>query len=42
MSADHMRVLSFVWPLAGEVYTETYSELGLWPATRSYLPLVLR
>ena len=42
MSDDHMRVLSFVWPLAGEVYTKTYPELGLWPATRSYLPLVLR
>ena len=41
-SADHKRILSFTWPLGGEVYTDTRPELGLWPITRSYLPLVLR
>jgi len=41
-SADHMRVLSLTWPRGGEVYTATYSALGLWPVTWSYLPLVLR
>jgi len=41
-SADHERILSLTWPLGGEVYTDTYLELGLWPITRTYLPLVLR
>jgi hypothetical protein len=41
-SADNVRALWFTWPLGGEVYTETYPALGLWPVTRSYLPLVLR
>ncbi len=41
-SADHMRVLSLAWPLGGKVYTDTHTALGLWPVTRSYLPLVLR
>jgi hypothetical protein len=41
-SADNVRALWFTWPRGGEVYTATYSALGLWPVTRSYLPLVLR
>ena len=41
-SADNVRALWFTWPQGGEVYTATYSALGLWPVTRSYLPLVLR
>ena len=41
-SADNVCALWFTWPRGGEVHTETYLELGLWPATRSYLPLVLR
>jgi len=41
-TADHARMLSLTWPRAGEVYTETYPVLGLWPVTRTYLPLVLR
>lgn len=42
ISADHMRVLSFAWPRGGEVYTETYPALGLWPISRRYLPVVTR
>ena len=41
-SADNVRALWFTWSRGGEVYTATYSALGLWPVTRSYLPLVLR
>ena len=41
-STDYMRILSFIWPRGGEVYTETYPVLGMWPVTRSYLPLILR
>jgi len=42
ISADHTRILSLTWPRGGEVYTETYPELGLRPVTRIYLPLFLR
>jgi len=41
-SADHERILSLTWPRGGKVYTDTYLELGLWPITRSYLPLVFK
>jgi hypothetical protein len=41
-SDDHMRGLPLAWPQGGETYTETYPALGLWPMSRSYLPLVLR
>jgi len=41
-STDHMRILSFIWLRGGEVYPKTYPVLGMWPVTRSYLPLVLR
>ncbi|MDY6878570.1 MAG: hypothetical protein SWK90_20520, partial [Chloroflexota bacterium] len=41
-SADHERILSLTWPRGGEVYVNTYLELGLWPVRRRYLPLVLR
>ncbi len=41
-SADHERILSLTWPRGGEEYTNTYLELGLWPITRTYLPLVMR
>ncbi|MDY7079826.1 MAG: hypothetical protein SXV54_23325 [Chloroflexota bacterium] len=41
-SLDYVRVLTFSWPYGGEVYTITYPELGLWPVTRTFLPLVLR
>ena len=40
-TADHLRVVSLTWPPGGEVYTQTYEALGLWPVTRVYLPLVL-
>jgi hypothetical protein len=39
---DYMRTLWFSWPWSGEAHTLTYPELGLWPITRVYLPLVLR
>ncbi len=38
---DYIRILPFTWPQGREVYTETWV-LGLWPARRAYLPLVLR
>jgi hypothetical protein len=41
-SSGHVRFLGFSWPLAGQVYTETYAALGLFPVEWSYLPLVLR
>jgi hypothetical protein len=41
-TADHMRVMPFTWPLGGEVYTVTSEALGLWPVTRTYLPLIAR
>jgi len=41
-SADNERVLPLTWPLGGEVYTDTYSALGLRPVTWIYLPLILR
>jgi hypothetical protein len=37
---DYVRALSFNWPRSEEVYVETYSELGLWPVKRVYMPLV--
>jgi hypothetical protein len=36
---DYVRALSFNWPRSEEVYVETYSELGLWPVKRVYMPL---
>ena len=42
ISDDYRRVLSFVWPWGGGVYTYTREALGLWPIERIYLPLVLR
>ena len=41
-SADHERILSLTWLRGGEEYMDTYLELGLWPITRTYLPLVMR
>jgi hypothetical protein len=42
-SGDYMRVLWFNWPGSEEAYiVEAYSELGLWPVKRVYLPLVLK
>ncbi|MBN1815466.1 MAG: hypothetical protein JXA14_26775 [Anaerolineae bacterium] len=41
-SGDYVRALSFSWPRGGDVYAETYSELGLWPAKRVYVPLALK
>jgi hypothetical protein len=32
--------VTFIWPRGGEVYVETYAELGLWPVKRIYVPLV--
>jgi hypothetical protein len=39
-SGDYMRIVTFIWPRGGEVYVETYAELGLWPVKRIYVPLV--
>ncbi len=42
-SGDYVRALSFNWPWSAEAYiVETYSELGLWPVKRIYLPLLVR
>jgi hypothetical protein len=41
-TADHMRVMPFTWPLGGAVYTYASEALGLWPVTRTYLPLIAR
>jgi hypothetical protein len=41
-TADHMRVVSFMWPRGGAVYTYTSEALGLWRVTRAYLPLIAR
>jgi len=40
--ADYSRVVTFTWPAGGEVYTQTYDALGLWPMKVTYLPLILR
>jgi len=40
-SGDYMRIMTFTWPRGGEVYVETYTELGLWPVKRVYLPLLM-
>jgi hypothetical protein len=40
-SGDYARAMSFNWPWTEEAtIVETYSELGLWPVERVYLPLV--
>jgi len=41
-SGDYMRVLAFSCPYGGPACVESYSELGLWPVTRVYLPLAAR
>lgn len=42
-SGDYWRVMSFIWPGSEGAYiVEAYSELGLWPVKRVYLPLILR
>ncbi len=41
-TADHMRIMSFTWPVGGAVYTVTSEALGLWPVKRAYLPLIAR
>jgi hypothetical protein len=42
-SGDYARALSLNWPWSEEVaIVEAYSELGLWPVKRVYLPLVLK
>jgi hypothetical protein len=41
-TADHMRVVSFTWPLGGEAYVVASEALGLWPVTPTYLPLIAR
>jgi hypothetical protein len=41
-SGDYVRALSFTWPWSAEAtIVEAYSELGLWPAKRIYLPLLM-
>ncbi len=39
-SGDYSRVMSFVWPWGGEVYTHSYESLALWPGVQVHLPLV--
>jgi hypothetical protein len=39
---DYLRALSFTGPWYEMAYTETYSEMALWPVTRVYLPLTMR
>ncbi len=39
---DHLCALSFTGPWYEMAYTETYSEMALWPVTRVYLPLTMR
>ena len=41
-SGDYMRMVPLTWFWSGEVLTETYPALGLWPVTRTYLPLVFK
>ena len=41
-SSDYMRVVLLAWPGGEGMYTYTREFLGLWPVTRTYLPLVLR
>ena len=41
-SGDYMRILKFSCPYGETACVESYSELGLWPVTRVYLPLALR
>ena len=41
LEMSHERVLSLAWPRGGEVYTNTYETLGLYPVSRVYLPLVM-
>jgi hypothetical protein len=41
-SGDYMRVLTFSCPYGETVCVESYSELGLWPVTRVYLPLAAK
>jgi hypothetical protein len=41
-SGDYMRILTFSCPYGETACVESYSELGLWPVTRVYLPLALR
>jgi len=42
VTADHGHILSLTWPRGGKMYTRTYEVLGLWPMTRTYLPLIMR
>jgi hypothetical protein len=41
-SGDYMRILTFSCPYGETVCVESYSELGLWPVKRVYLPLLVR
>jgi hypothetical protein len=41
-SANHLSALPLSWLRGGVAYTETIPVLGLWPATKYYLPLVTR
>ncbi len=40
-SAGHLRGMSLTWPRGGEVYTQAYETLGLWPWSQLHLPLIL-
>jgi hypothetical protein len=42
LEVDHVYILSLTWPRGGEVYTNAYETLGLWPVSQVYLPLVVR
>ena len=41
-SGDYMRILTFSCPYGETVCVESFSELGLWPVTRVYLPSVAK
>ena len=41
-SGDYMRILTFSCPYGETVCEVVYSELGLWPVTRVYLPSVAK